>query len=87
MNQYKKQNPLKMRGFCFKVPRAGVEPARPRALVFETNASTNSAIWAKCSLRTKRSPKLSILFKITLFFVGIFLCLEMASVNKKSHQI
>ncbi|GHE65201.1 resolvase-like protein [Roseivirga thermotolerans] len=25
------------------VPRAGVEPARPKALVFETNASTNSA--------------------------------------------
>lgn len=28
------------------VPRAGVEPARPKALVFETNASTNSATWA-----------------------------------------
>gem|GEM_PF-1604430 len=30
----------------FVVPRAGVEPARPKALVFETNASTNSATWA-----------------------------------------
>ena len=30
----------------FSVPRAGVEPARLAALVFETNASTNSAIWA-----------------------------------------
>ena len=28
------------------VPRAGIEPARLAALVFETNASTNSAIWA-----------------------------------------
>ena len=28
------------------VPRAGVEPARPKTLVFETNASTNSATWA-----------------------------------------
>ena len=29
-----------------KVPRPGVEPGRLAALVFETNASTNSAIWA-----------------------------------------
>ena len=28
------------------VPRAGVEPAQPKLLVFETNASTDSAIWA-----------------------------------------
>jgi site-specific DNA recombinase len=28
------------------VPRAGLEPARPKTLVFETNASTNSATWA-----------------------------------------
>lgn len=32
--------------FSFDVPRAGVEPARPKTLVFETNASTNSATWA-----------------------------------------
>ena len=32
--------------FGFLVPRAGIEPARLAALVFETNASTNSAIWA-----------------------------------------
>ena len=31
---------------CFLVPRAGVEPARIAPLVFETSASTDSAIWA-----------------------------------------
>ncbi len=30
------------------VPRAGVEPARVAPLVFETSASTDSAIWAAC---------------------------------------
>ena len=30
----------------FIVPRAGIEPALPKELVFETSASTNSAIWA-----------------------------------------
>ena len=28
------------------VPRAGVEPAQVSLLVFETSASTDSAIWA-----------------------------------------
>ena len=28
------------------VPKAGIEPARIAPLVFETNASTDSAIWA-----------------------------------------
>ncbi len=31
---------------ALKVPRAGVEPARVAPLVFETSASTDSAIWA-----------------------------------------
>ncbi len=30
-----------------RVPRAGVEPARVAPLVFETSASTDSAIWAE----------------------------------------
>ena len=30
----------------YSVPRAGVEPARIAPLVFETSASTDSAIWA-----------------------------------------
>ena len=33
--------------FCL-VPRAGIEPARIAPLVFETSASTDSAIWAWC---------------------------------------
>ena len=33
-------------GFIVCVPRAGVEPARVAPLVFETSASTDSAIWA-----------------------------------------
>ena len=30
----------------FDVPRAGVEPARPKTQVFETCVSTNSTTWA-----------------------------------------
>ena len=33
--------------FLSLVPRAGVEPARVAPLVFETSASTDSAIWAQ----------------------------------------
>ena len=44
-------NPYRKKGFSdyFRVelvPRAGVEPARVAPLVFETSASTDSAIWA-----------------------------------------
>ena len=35
---------ITLRGF--RVPRAGIEPARIAPLVFETSASTDSAIWA-----------------------------------------
>lgn len=36
------------------VPRAGVEPAHLAILVFETNASTNSAIWASSLLGVQK---------------------------------
>ena len=35
----------------YSVPRAGVEPARVAPLVFETSASTDSAIWASFRLQ------------------------------------
>ena len=41
----KKRKYLKIKYLRF-VPRAGVEPARVAPLVFETSASTDSAIWA-----------------------------------------
>ena len=37
--------------FPASVPRAGVEPARVTPLVFETSASTDSAIWAFCGCK------------------------------------
>ena len=44
------------------VPRAGVEPARVAPLVFETSASTDSAIWAgkkRVCFFTKAGAKVS----------------------------
>ena len=38
----------------YSVPRAGIEPARIAPLVFETSASTNSAIWAWITSRTTK---------------------------------
>ena len=37
---------LRPASLVLEVPRAGVEPARVAPLVFETSASTDSAIWA-----------------------------------------
>lgn len=44
------KNPSNINRRGFSVPSAGVEPAHPKILVFETNASTNSASWACCIL-------------------------------------
>ena len=43
---YKNGEPEDSPAFETIVPRAGVEPARVAPLVFETSASTDSAIWA-----------------------------------------
>ena len=42
----KKETGERFSSFSNSVPRAGVEPARVAPLVFETSASTDSAIWA-----------------------------------------
>ena len=54
------------------VPRAGVEPARIAPLVFETSASTDSAIWAfeKCNtiqISSKATAKVLLFFYMTKF--------------------
>ena len=49
MKKMLKAREVKKKKLAFQrafVPRAGVEPARLAALVFETNASTDSATWA-----------------------------------------
>ena len=49
------------------VPRAGIEPARIAPLVFETSASTDSAIWAtfQCAkiIIFLKSPKTEQFFR------------------------
>ena len=40
------RKPLKIKGLRLRVPGAGIEPARIAPLVFETSASTDSAIRA-----------------------------------------
>ena len=54
---------------AFVVPRAGVEPARVAPLVFETSASTDSAIWAAMlSLQEAQSgAKVRVYFEWTKF--------------------
>ena len=42
----KSKSPIEIGLWGIIVPRAGIEPARLAALVFETSASTDSAIWA-----------------------------------------
>ena len=51
---YKKRQALSL---PFFVPRAGVEPARVAQLVFETSASTDSAIWAWYQNRCEGTTK------------------------------
>ena len=54
-----------MQILSLSVPRARIEPARLAALVFETNASTNSAIWACSDEKNERSKTLrSLIFML-----------------------
>ena len=60
-NKQKKDNSLSiaLKSLSFKnsVPRAGVEPARVAPLVFETSASTDSAIWAMVFAKERAASK------------------------------
>ena len=49
------------------VPRAGVEPARVAPLVFDTSASTDSAIWAyaSCVLYATSGAKVNVKIILT----------------------
>ena len=51
LREPKKENEERFDSFPASVPRAGVEPARVAPLVFETSASTDSAIWAYCGCK------------------------------------
>ena len=51
LREPKKVDGERFSSFPASVPRAGVEPARVAPLVFETSASTDSAIWAFCGCK------------------------------------
>ncbi len=50
-----KENGESFSTFSVSVPRPGIEPGWVAPLVFETSASTDSAIWAIAQLRCKGS--------------------------------
>ena len=50
----KKENGESFSTFSVSVPRPGIEPGWVAPLVFETSASTDSAIWAIARLRVQR---------------------------------
>ena len=65
-NLYQKQELLhqcctKNKKVCCNVPRPGVEPGWVAPLVFETSASTDSAIWAseKCGAKIQTFSELA----------------------------
>src|SRR5690606_31080500 len=68
--------------FPCQVPSAGVEPAHPKILVFETNASTNSASWASCFVvrRCKYKSSWSVCKNIFACFVKL-LCIKQKKIK------
>ena len=56
--------------FSVSVPRAGGEPARVAPLVFETSASTDSAIWAFARAKVQRVFYLCKYFCVILLSNG-----------------
>src|SRR5690606_6694672 len=71
----------------FLVPSAGVEPAHPKILVFETNASTNSASWASCFVvrRCKYKSSRSVCKNIFACFVKL-LCMKRKNIKASKSQ-
>ena len=56
------------------VPRTGLEPVHREVLVFETNASTNSAIWAFAGAKLQKNIEPRKYFHSNYVAVGCFLC-------------
>ncbi len=55
------------------VPKAGIEPALPKELVFETSASTNSAIWACAIFFLRMRIYTNYIFYAKSFFKILFI--------------
>ena len=72
----KKENGESLSTFSASVPRPGIEPGWVAPLVFETSASTDSAIWAflKCDAKVRifsvQANILHIFFEKTFCFLG-----------------
>ena len=75
----KKEFHLKL---LFCVPRPGIEPGWVAPLVFETSASTDSAIWAIAQLRCKGSAFFYVCKENRTFFEKKLLLLA-CSIKKK----
>ena len=75
LREPKKVEGERFSSFPASVPRAGVEPARVAPLVFETSASTDSAIWAFAGAKIhvfSELPKLLGAKVLNSFYLTIF---------------
>ena len=64
----KKENGESFSTFSVSVPRPGIEPGWVAPLVFETSASTDSAIWAIVDCECKGSLKIHCYKENHVFF-------------------